>query len=46
MGGDKSERLPVTGTNDEFDRLSENLNHMLDQINHLDDGVKQMSDNI
>jgi len=38
--------LPVTGTNDEFDRLSENLNHMLDQINHLDDGVKQMSDNI
>jgi signal transduction histidine kinase len=46
MGGDKSERLPVTGTQDEFDRLSENLNHMLDQINHLDDGVKQMSDNI
>lgn len=46
MGGDKSERLPVTGTHDEFDRLSENLNHMLDQINHLDDGVKQLSDNI
>ena len=46
MGGDKSERLPVTGTHDEFDRLSENLNDMLDQINHLDDGVKQMSDNI
>lgn len=46
MGGDKSERLPVTGTHDEFDRLSENLNHMLDEINHLDDGVKQMSDNI
>lgn len=46
LGGDKSERLPVTGTHDEFDRLSENLNHMLDQINHLDDGVKQMSDNI
>jgi len=46
MGGDKSERLPVTGTYDEFDRLSKNLNHMLDKINHLDDGVKQMSDNI
>ena len=46
LGGDKSERLPVTGTHDEFDRLSENLNNMLDQINHLDDGVKQMSDNI
>lgn len=46
MGGDKSERLPITGARDEFDRLSENLNHMLDQINDLDDGVKQMSDNI
>ncbi len=46
MGGDKSERLPITGANDEFDRLSDNLNNMLDQINHLDDGVKQMSDNI
>ena len=46
LGGDKSERLPMTGTHDEFDRLSENLNNMLDQINHLDDGVKQMSDNI
>lgn len=46
MGGDRSERLPITGTNDEFDRLSESLNQMLDRINHLDDGVKQMSDNI
>lgn len=46
MGGDRSERLPVTGANDEFDRLSENLNHMLDRINRLDDGLKQMSDNI
>ena len=46
MGGDRSERLPVSGTGDEFDRLSENLNHMLDRINRLDDGLKQMSDNI
>ncbi len=46
MGGDRSERLPVSGTGDEFDRLSENLNHMLDRINLLDDGLKQMSDNI
>jgi signal transduction histidine kinase len=46
MGGDRSERLPITGTKDEFDRLSESLNQMLDRINHLDDGVKQMSDNI
>ncbi|MEM9277557.1 MAG: HAMP domain-containing sensor histidine kinase [Pseudomonadota bacterium] len=46
MAGDRSERLPVSGAGDEFDRLSENLNHMLDRINRLDDGLKQMSDNI
>ena len=46
MSGDKSERLPITGSDDEYDRLSENLNHMLDKINGLDEGVKQMSDNI
>jgi signal transduction histidine kinase len=46
MDGDKTERLPIIGVNDEFDRLSGSLNKMLDQINHLDDGVKQMSDNI
>jgi len=46
MAGDRSERLPITGSNDEFDRLSENLNQMLDRINSLDDGTKQMSDNI
>lgn len=46
MGGDRSERLPVTGSGDEFDRLSESLNKMLDRIHNLDDGLKQMSDNI
>ena len=46
MSGDRSERLPISGSGDEFDRLSENLNHMLDRINMLDDGIKQMSDNI
>ena len=46
MGGDRSERLPISGSGDEFDRLSENLNSMLDRINRLDEGVKQMSDNI
>ena len=46
LAGDRSERLPITGTGDEFDRLSENLNHMLDRIGRLDDGMKQMSDNI
>ena len=46
MAGDKTERLPISGSRDEFDRLSENLNHMLDRIHRLDDGLKQMSDNI
>jgi len=46
LSGDRSERLPVTGAGDEFDRLSKNLNHMLDRIGRLDDGLKQMSDNI
>ncbi|MGI9351953.1 MAG: ATP-binding protein [Rhizobiaceae bacterium] len=46
MAGDRSERLPVSGTGDEFDRLSKNLNDMLDRIGKLDDGLKQMSDNI
>lgn len=46
MGGDLSGRLPVTGTGDEFDRLSENLNGMLARIGALNDGLKQVSDNI
>ena len=46
MSGDRSERLPVTGVRDEFDRLSESLNKMLDRISSLDIGLKQMSDNI
>ncbi len=46
MSGDRDERLPVTGSGDEFDRLSKRLNTMLDSINQLDDGLKQVSDNI
>ncbi len=46
MAGDRSERLPVTGSNDEFDRLSERLNVMLDRLNLLDEGLRQVSDNI
>ena len=46
MAGDRSERLPVTGVGDEFDRISTDLNTMLDRINSLDEGLKQMSDNI
>ncbi|MCF6321310.1 MAG: HAMP domain-containing histidine kinase, partial [Rhizobiaceae bacterium] len=46
MSGDREERLPVTGSGDEFDRLSERLNTMLDSINQLEEGLKQVSDNI
>lgn len=46
MAGDRSERLPVSGSNDEFDRLSINMNNMLDRIDLLDDGLRQVSDSI
>lgn len=46
MGGDLSGRLPVSGSGDEFDRLSENLNAMLAKIADLNEGLKQVSDNI
>jgi signal transduction histidine kinase len=46
MEGDLSERLPVSGSGDEFDRLSEKLNVMLGRIARLNDGLKQVSDNI
>lgn len=46
LAGDRSERLPVIGSGDEFDRLSSGLNAMLDRINLLDEGLRQVSDNI
>ncbi|WP_274424841.1 ATP-binding protein [Chelativorans sp. YIM 93263] len=46
MGGDLTQRLPVSGAGDEFDRLSENLNAMLDRIAALNEGLRQVSDNI
>lgn len=46
LAGDRSERLPVTGANDEFDRLSRRMNVMLDRIMLLDDGLRNVSDSI
>lgn len=46
MVGDLSGRVPVVGSGDEFDRLSENLNAMLDRIEQLMAGMREMSDNI
>ncbi|MDR6633783.1 signal transduction histidine kinase [Phyllobacterium sp. 1468] len=46
MGGDLAGRLPVSGSGDEYDRLSENLNGMLARIQELNEGVRHVSDNI
>ena len=46
MAGDLEERLPVTGTGDELDRLATNLNDMLERIEALMRGLKEVSDNI
>lgn len=46
MSGNLARRIPSRGSGDEFDQLSENLNHMLDQIELLMDGVRRVSDNI
>ncbi|GLK67929.1 sensor histidine kinase [Hansschlegelia plantiphila] len=46
MAGDLSGRLAVTGSDDEFDRLAQATNAMLDRINELMAGLKEVSDNI
>ncbi len=46
MAGDLDRRIPQSGADDEFERLTRNLNRMLDQIQYLMDGVRQVSDNI
>ncbi len=46
MAGDLSERIPLSGTDDEFDRLAISLNAMLKRIEELIAGFKEVSDNI
>lgn len=46
LAGDLSQRLPVNGSGDEFDRLSLSLNTMLERIERLNEGLRQVSDNI
>jgi signal transduction histidine kinase len=46
MLGDLTGRLPVSGSGDEFDRLANSLNAMLERIEGLMMGVKHVSDNI
>ncbi len=46
MHGDLAKRIPRTGGDDDFDRLVDMLNRMLDQIEELLLGVKQVTNNI
>ncbi|MFB2551031.1 sensor histidine kinase [Ensifer soli] len=46
MAGDLSQRLPASGSGDEFDRLSASLNAMLGRIEKLNEGLRHVSDNI
>jgi signal transduction histidine kinase len=39
-------RIPLRGTHDEWDRVAENLNLMLDRIETLMGEIKQVSDNV
>nr|WP_240046779.1 HAMP domain-containing sensor histidine kinase [Paracraurococcus ruber] len=45
-GGDLSSRVPLSGRGDEFDRLAQVLNAMLDRIGTLMEGVRGVSDAI
>ena len=44
--GDLTRRVRVSGRSDEFDRLAETINDMLDRIARLMDGVRQVSNAI
>jgi len=46
MDGDLTQRMPVSGSNDELDRLAESLNDMLGQIERLMAGMKEVSSNV
>ena len=44
--GDLTRRVTVSGSGDEFDRVAESINDMLDRIGRLMDGVRQVSNAI
>lgn len=46
MAGNLEQRLPQAGSQDEFDRLAQNLNAMLDRINKLMAEMREVTDNI
>lgn len=46
IDGDLTRRMPVSGSGDEFDRLSDTLNHMLDEIEQLLMGMRAVTDSV
>lgn len=46
MQGDVTHRMPVQGRDDEFDRLAENLNAMLEEIERLMGSIRAVTNNI
>jgi len=46
LEGDIGRRIPITGSGDELDVLSRNLNDMLDRIELLMRGMREVTDNI
>lgn len=46
IDGDLTQRVKVRGTGDEFDRVSENFNEMLDQIERLLVGMRAVTDSV
>lgn len=46
IGGDLAQRVPVTGSRDEYDSLAVNINAMLDQIESLLEGVRHVGDSV
>jgi signal transduction histidine kinase len=46
MAGDLRQRLPASGSDDEFDTLSQTINGMLDHIERLIHGIRDVSNSI
>lgn len=44
--GDLSRRLPLAGTDDEFDQLATNFNAMLEKLDRLMSGMREITDNV
>jgi len=46
MAGHFDQRMPLNGSDDEFDQLAQNLNLMLERIERLMNGLREVTDNV